>query len=99
MSKYFMTTDKHIITDVDLKKAASIVYGKDLTDTEVGMFAQACAGIACEINEADVTPEFLVEHGEIVRAVRLYYDTHNGTLREAYNYVDSIRDNMREVKV
>ena len=92
--KYYLTKNNRIITDTDLKQAAYLVYGKHLeTDSdELDLFAHACAGVSCEVDPECVTVEFLVDHGEYARATRMYYDTHKGTLKEAYAYINAIRD-------
>lgn len=92
--KYYLTKNNRIITDTDLQQAAYLVYGKRLTtdSDELDLFARACAGVDCEVDTECVTVEFLVDHGEYAKATRMYYDTHEGTLKEAYAYINSIRD-------
>lgn len=92
--KYYLTKNNRIITDTDLQQAAYLVYGKfpETDSDELDLFARACAGVDCEVDTECVTVEFLVNHGEYAKATKLYYDTHEGTLKDAYAYINAIRD-------
>ena len=74
---YFGTIDGGLITNFELVNMAKIVDGKeiDYNDLEaVREYANTCKGIEGEVKHPSI--RFLLEHGQKVKAVQIYYRRH-----------------------
>ena len=99
MSKelYFRTTDNDIAFGTDIVKAYYLNTGIKIDPDDVGKIrfvARHMYGIERELTYP--SPVFLVKHGHIVAAMRVYRDIHNCTLREAKDAVDKIQKQFNE---
>ena len=95
---YFAGTDGDTYDNYDISKAVRIFNGKHIDAEnfmEIRKFAKKCRGIKCELKNPPI--EYFIGKGNIVKAIRLYYDTHPGvTLAEAKDFVYEMRDIMNQ---
>lgn len=90
---YFADNDGNLIDSYEVKKAARIIMGKEpKSNQEIRHFAKMCGGIAHEIKHPSV--KYLLERGNKVRAVMVYRDLHNVSLKEAKEAVEEIEKNI-----
>lgn len=74
---YFGTTDGDLVTNWNLARMAQVVCGMKIDGDNfnaVRDFAKSCSGITGEIRKPSV--KFLLEHGNRVMAIRVYYERH-----------------------
>lgn len=97
--KYFVTKEGTIVNDYDIRMAAMIVHGIHI-DTEGQLYSYINDNTKGILFEATCpTIEDFLKNKQYVAAIRFYYDTHRNegmTLRDTRNYVQSIREKMKE---
>lgn len=91
---YFKLDSGNIISGDDVSRVAEIAYGLkiDRTDEEaVRSIAVRMAGIDYEIvDESDAIVEQLLEDGRKMKAIQVYYTSHNCSIVEARIAVESM---------
>lgn len=91
---YYEGKDNKIYVGRDIAIAAKIVHNMDLkTKSDLDEYVKLrCAGIFREIK--DITVNDLVERGEITKAVVLYKEIRNCSLKDAAQYVEALSDSL-----
>lgn len=91
---YFKLDSGNIISGDDVSRVAEIAYGLkiDRTDEEaVRSIAVRMVGINYEIvDESDAIVEHLLEEGRKMKAIQVYYTSHNCSIGEARIAVESM---------
>ena len=97
--KYFVTKEGTIVNDYNIRMAAMIVHGIHI-DTEDQLYSYINDYTKGILFEATChTIEDFLKNNQYVAAIRFYYHTHRNegvTLRDARNYVQSIREKMEK---
>lgn len=95
---YYEGKDGKIYVGRDIAIAAKIVHNIELkTKKDLDEYIKLrCAGIINEIK--DVTVRDLVERGEITKAVVLYKETRDCSLKDAAHYVEALAESIKEKK-
>ncbi len=94
---YFARTDNNVAFSRDIINAHYLVTGYKIESYEhdkIRAVASRMSGIVRELQNP--SPEFLVRHGYLVSATKVYRDTHDCTLREAKDVVDKIAERLKE---
>lgn len=93
---YFGTVDGGLIDHYEIVRIAKIASALKLcvNDFEaIRAYAGTCKGIKKEIKKPSV--KFLLEHGEKVKAIQIYYRQHEGIgLKEAKDIIDKMEEKM-----
>jgi hypothetical protein len=93
---YFARTDDDIAFSNDVAQAHYLIIGKKIDPTnneEIRRLACHMDGLKGELDNPSV--EYLVKHGHVVSAVRLYRELHDCTLREAHDAVQKIVESLQ----
>lgn len=97
--RLFITKAQTIVSEWDIKKAANIIFGMEIADKDLDVFISNCQGIDCEI-DADIPDEnkimLLLKYGETVKAIRVFYKSHDCSLVEARNTINSLRETLKK---
>ena len=95
---YYEGKDGKIYVGRDIAIAAKIVHNVELKNKEDldNYVKLRCAGILNEIK--DVTVNDLVERGEITKAVVLYKELRDCSLKNAADYVEALSESIKEKK-
>lgn len=95
---YYEGKDGKIYVGRDIAIAAKIVHNIELkTKEDLDEYVKfRCVGIINEIK--DVTVNDLIKHGEITKAVVLYKETRNCSLKDAAHYVEALAESIKEKK-
>lgn len=95
---YFGTKDGDLLDNYDIAKIAYVKSDRRIAlgdIDELRDYAKTCKGIAREISNPSV--KYLVEHGNKVKAIKLYQRKHPGIgLREAKQAVDCLERNYKK---
>lgn len=94
---YFATKDNDIVFSYDIIKAYYLKTGIKIDSDDVDRIrfvAASMAGIERELKRP--SPVFLVKHGHICAAVRVYRDIHECSLREAKDIIDKMVEEFKE---
>ena len=94
---YFATKDNDIVFSADVIKAYYLKTGIKIDPDDVDrirLIAASMAGIERELKRP--SPVFLVKHGHICAAVRVYRDIHECSLREAKDVIDKMVEEFKE---
>ena len=100
--RLFLTKQGNFVTEWDIKKAAQIIFNQNLTQINFDQFITNCLGIDAELDpDMDTLSKIkiLLRHGEIVRAIRLYYndsDKQKTTLKEARDAIYQLEATMKQ---
>ena len=91
---YYEGKDNKIYVGRDIAIAAKIVHNVDLkTKHDLDEYIKLrCAGIVNEIK--DITVKDLVRRGEITKAVVLYKEMRDCSLKDAAQYVEALSDSL-----
>lgn len=95
---YYEGKDGKIYVGRDIAIAAKIVHNVELKNKEDldNYVKLRCVGILNEIK--DVTVNDLVERGEITKAVVLYKELRDCSLKDAADYVEALSESIKEKK-
>lgn len=95
---YYEGKDGKIYVGRDIAIAAKIVHNVELKNKkDLDNYVKLrCAGILNEIK--DVTVNDLVERGEITKAVVLYKELRDCSLKDAADYVEALSESIKEKK-
>lgn len=97
--RLFITKAQTIVSEWDIKKAANIIFGMEIADKDLDVFISNCQGIDCEI-DADMPDEdkimLLLRYNETVKAIRIFYNTHNCTLAEARDKMNNLHKVLKK---
>lgn len=95
---YYEGKDGKIYVGRDIAIAAKIVHNVELKNKEDldNYVKLRCAGILNEIK--NVTVNDLVERGEITKAVVLYKELRDCSLKDAADYVEALSESIKEKK-
>ena len=95
---YYEGKDGKIYVGRDIAIAAKIVHKMELkTKEDLDEYVKLrCAGIIKEVK--DVTVNDLVERGEITKAVVLYKELRDCSLKDAAHYVEALSESIKEKK-
>lgn len=95
---YYEGKDGKIYVGRDIAIAAKIVHNVELKNKEDldNYVKLRCAGIVKEIK--NVTVNDLVERGEITKAVVLYKELRDCSLKDAADYVEALSESIKEKK-
>lgn len=77
MDIYFLTTTNNLVTGYDISVTALIKENKIISSTDhdtIREYVKECDGITEEVKDPSI--EYLVAHGQKVKAVMMYYDLH-----------------------
>ena len=95
---YYEGKDGKIYVGRDIAIAAKIVHNVELKNKEDldNYVKLRCAGIVKEIK--NITVNDLVERGEITKAVVLYKELRDCSLKDAADYVEALSESIKEKK-
>lgn len=94
---YFATKDNDIVFSADVIKAYYLKTGIKIDRDDVDRIrfvVASMAGIERELKRP--SPVFLVKHGYVAAAVRVYRDIHECSLREAKDIIDKMVEEFKE---
>ena len=93
---YFLGKDEKIYTGRDIALAAKLVHNMNLnTEEDLDNYIKLrCSGIEKKLDEVSIKD--LVELGEITKAIILYKETRNCSLKDASDYVEALQDSLKE---
>lgn len=94
---YFRTTDNDVVFSADIIKAYYLKTGIKIDPYDVDRIrfvTASMAGIERELKNP--SPAFLIKHGHLVSATKVYRDIHGCSLREAKDAVDKIAEKLKE---
>lgn len=89
---YYKLKTGRIVTEADLKLAYEIYTGQKADESFFRRWVNNCP--VRRIPESEITVEHLIEGDAFVRAVTLYREQHDCTLREARDICDKIRNEI-----
>lgn len=92
---YYLGKDNKVYTGRDIALAAKLVHNMNLKNKEdLDQYINLrCAGILKELESVSV--EELVKMNETVKAIALYKELHDCTLREASEYVTALEESYK----
>ena len=93
--KYYRLNNGKIISTIDLYNAFEIETGRYVCEDEemFNRWKNRLISVSMEeIMPNDSFVKYFVSIGECVKAVKLYKEIHNCTLRESLDFVNSLRD-------
>lgn len=97
--RLFITKTQTIVSEWDIKKAANIIFGMEIAEKDLDVFISNCQGIDCEI-DADMPDDnkiiLLLKYGETVKAIRIFYKTHDCSLKEARDAINSLHESLKK---
>lgn len=97
--RLFITKAQTIVSEWDIKKAANIIFGMEIADKDLDVFISNCQGMDCEI-DADMPDKdkimLLLRYDETVKAIRIFYNTHNCTLAEARDTINNLHETLKK---
>ena len=92
---YYKLNTGRIVTEIDLKLAYEIYYGRKMSDrtSTFELWLDYCN--VKPMPESEITPERLIKGGAFVQAVKLWKDQHECTLAEARRECVKIRNEIQ----
>lgn len=97
--RLFITKAQTIVSEWDIKKAANIIFGMEITDKDLDVFISNCQGIDCEI-DVNIPDEnkimLLLKYGETVKAIRVFYKSHDCSLAEARDTINNLHETLKK---
>lgn len=97
--RLFITKAQTIVSEWDIKKAANIIFGMEIADKDLDVFISNCQGIDCEI-DANIPDEnkimLLLKYGETVKAIRIFYKSHDCSLAEARDTINNLHETLKK---